>query len=239
MAPADAAVFGLQAGMGNVGYTLGGAIALAVWGIQGLAVEQVFCMMWPFFTFLFCFPMAHHYTGTSAAGGGRKLSEVAYALRILGKSLADIRSAPVYLAALGLILNLARQAPPQAVREWRVLDVLMVVGIFMQFGSVGLTVYERRLPAFWKPALGTAALKFLLSPVLMLGAVLALGMAGDERRVCLMLAVMPTAIYSVLIANLFGLNKDLANTTFLLTHCICFAVIIPAIALLALAGMLT
>ena len=38
----DQAVFGLQSGMGNVGYTLGGAICFALWGIQGLAMEQMY-----------------------------------------------------------------------------------------------------------------------------------------------------------------------------------------------------
>ena len=54
-----------------------------------------------------------------------------------------------------------------------------------------------------------------------------------------MLSVMPTALYSVLIANLFRLNTDLANTTFLLTTLFCLAVIVPAIVLLARAGLLT
>jgi predicted permease len=61
----------------------------------------------------------------------------------------------------------------------------------------------------------------------------AMGMAGatDLRPmyVCVLLSAMPTALYSVLMANLFGLNRDLANTTFILTHAICFAVTIPAI----------
>jgi hypothetical protein len=30
-------------------------------------------------------------------------------------------------------------------------------------------------------------------------------------------------------ANLFGLNKDLANTTFILTHAICLGIALPAL----------
>jgi predicted permease len=242
MAMRDRVVFALQSGMGNVGYTLGGAIAFAVWGLQGLSVEQMFCMMWPFFSFLFCWPLAHHYADpVEATDKGPRHADIAYALRILGKSLADIRSLPLYLATLGLVLNLAGTAPPQAVADpdWHVLDALMVIGIIMQFGSVGLTVRVSRLAAWWKPALGSAALKFLLCPVLMLAAVFALGITGDSLKVCLMLSVMPTALYSVLIANLFRLNTDLANTTFLLTTLFCLAVIVPAIVLLARAGLLT
>ncbi len=240
MPPADRVVFALQGGMGNVGYTLGGAIALAVWGIQGLAVEQVFCMMWPFFTFLFCFPIAHHYAGSGARAGpdGRHVGDLRYAVRILTRSLADIRSLPLYLATLGLVLNLTGVPQPHQVVRWHLVDALMIAGILMQFGSVGLTVEVRRLPAFWRPALGTAALKFVLSPVLMLGAALALGITGQALGVCLVLAAMPTAIYSVMIANLFRLNKDLANTTFLLTHLVALGLVVPAIALLARAGVL-
>ena len=45
MAPADAAVFGLQGGMGNVGYTLGGSLCFALWGLQGLALEQMLSLI--------------------------------------------------------------------------------------------------------------------------------------------------------------------------------------------------
>ena len=228
MAPADAAVFGLQAGMGNVGYTLGGAIVFVLWGIQGLALEQMFCMMWPFFAFLFCFPIARHY-GRRAAGAPAGGGLAAYALKALGQSLADVRSLPLYLATLGLALNLTGATPPGFVRRWHVIDALMVVGIFIQFGAVGMTVYAGRMVLYWKKALGSAGLKFLASPALMLGATLAMGMTGTPLYVCLLLAAMPTAIYSVLMANLFGLNKDLANTTFILTHAIGLGIALPAL----------
>jgi len=224
MPPETAAVFGLQGGMGNVGYTLGGAIAFALWGLQGLALEQMFCMMWPFFSFLFCFPIGRHYA-EAAAGRREAVSPAVYALRTLGRSLTDLRSLPLYTATLGLVLNLAGVAPPEAVRRAGVIDILMVVGILMQFGGVGMTVRARRLPAFWKPALGSAALKFLASPAVMLGVTLALGLTGEPLYVCLLLAAMPTALYSVLMANLFGLERDLANTTFILTHAIALGVV--------------
>ena len=235
MAPADAAVFGLQGGMGNVGYTLGGCLCFALWGIQGLALEQMFCLMWPFFSFLFCFPVARHY-GEAAGGPSPRVSGLAYAARTLWQSLTDIRSLPLYLATLGLMLNLRGAAPPQAIGQWHVLDVLMVAGVFMQFGGVGMTVEARRLPVFWKKSLGSAAIKFILSPLVMLAVALALGLSGEPLYVCLLLAAMPTALYSVLMANLFGLNKDLANATFILTHVICLGAILAGLAAWKIAG---
>ena len=228
--PQDRAVFGLQGGMGNVGYTLGGALCFALWGIQGLALEQMFCMMWPFFAFLFCFPIARHY-GEQAAGSplGPRPPAWRYAAGILLRSLTDLRSLPLYMVTLGLVLNVRGVAPPEAIRRWRVIDGLMVLGIFLQFGSVGLTVRVRRLAPFWKLALGTSALKFLVSPALMLGAALLLGLSGMPLYVCVLLAAMPTALYSVLMANIFGLNKDLANATFILTHVAALVVILPAL----------
>jgi len=232
---ADRIVVALQGGMGNVGYTMGGAMALALWNVQGLAVEQMFCMMWPFFTFLFCFPLAHHYAGsTTRAEGG----DAAYAIRLLGRSLADIRSLPLYLATLGLILNLMDVSPPQWFIQWHLLDALMLTGILMQFGAIGLTVQVRRLPRFWRPALGSAALKFLLSPALMLAAALAFGLTGQPLYVCLVLSAMPTALYSVLIANVFRFDCDLATTTCLLTLLLSLVFGVPTLALLARAGLL-
>jgi predicted permease len=232
MPPADAAVFGLQAGMGNVGYTLGGVLAFVLWGIQGLAIEQMFCMMWPFFAFLFCFPLGRYYA-ERASGAHEGGGFVAYAVKTLGRSLTDLRSLPLYTATLGLTLNLAGAPPPEIAHEWHIIDAMMLVGIFLQFGSVGMTVRAGRMVPYWKKALGSAAIKFLVNPLMMLVVTLAMGMAGatDLRPmyVCVLLSAMPTALYSVLMANLFGLNRDLANTTFILTHAICFAVAIPTL----------
>ena len=236
--PQDRAVFGLQGGMGNVGYTMGGALCFALWGIQGLALGQMFCVMWPFYAFLFCFPLARHY-GDRAAGSppGPRPPAWRYAADVLLRSLTDLRSLPLYMVTLGLVLNVRGVAPPEAIRRWHLIDALMVVGIFLQFGGVGLTVEARRLPAFWKPALGTAALKFLLSPALMLGAALLLGLSGVPLYVCILLAAMPTALYSVLMANLFGLNKAQANATFILTHAICLGLVLAAIVVWGAGGL--
>ena len=234
MAPADAAVFGLQGGMGNVGYTLGGSLAFALWGLQGLALEQMYCLMWPFVAFLFCFPLARHY-GQEARGGREDgLSAPAYAVRTLGRSLTDVRSLPLYTATLGLVLNLRGVSPPAAIERWHVIDILMVVGIVLQFGGVGMTVRASRLPVYWKKATGTAAVKFLVGPLLMLVTATALGMTGMPLAVCLLLATMPSALYSVLMANLFDLNRDLANATFLLTHAVCLGVVAIAAAVMYL-----
>jgi len=235
MAPADAAVFGLQGGMGNVGYTMGGSLCFALWGLQGLALEQMYCLMWPFFAFLFCFPLARHYGERARGTHLEGPSGLAYAARTLGRSLTDLRSLPLYTASLGLVLNLRGVAPPAAVERWHVIDVLMVAGIFAQFGSVGMTVRGRRLPLFWKKAAGTAAVKFLASPLLMVGVAAALGLAGTPLWACLLLAAMPSALYSVLMANLFGLNRDLAGATFILTHAVCLS----AVAVVVAAGLLT
>jgi len=275
MPPRDAAVFGLQAGMGNVGYTLGGSLSFALWGLQGLALEQMYCLMWPFFAFLFCFPLARHYgeqaardegagpapgeepsagadrlrsgppsagpatdrprgdeagarrprPGGSGPAGPAPSGPLAYALRTLARSLTDLRSLPLYLATLGLALNLGGVAPPAAVRRWHLIDALMVVGIFLQFGGVGMTVRAARLPAWWRPAVGTAALKMAACPLLALAVGPLLGLAGTPLWVTVLLAAMPSALYSVLMANLFGLNTDLASATFILTHVLCLAAV--------------
>ena len=114
--------------------------------------------------------------------------------------------------------------------------MLMVTGIVVQFGSVGMTLQARQLAASWRRALGSAAVKLVLSPVLMLGATLALGLAGEPLQVCLLLAAMPTALYSVLMAHLFGLNRDLANTTFVLTHALCLAAVAVTVLIWTLGG---
>jgi predicted permease len=224
LAPTEAGVFGLQAGMGNVGYTLGGLLCFGLWGMQGLAVEQMFCMMWPFFAFLYCFPVGRHY-GDRAAGVNEKIPLTAYALRALGRSLADLRSLPLYCATAGLVLNLSTIVPPASIKSSHVIDVLMIVGICMQFGGIGMTLRASRIRTYWRFAAASGLMKFIVSPALMLGVAWAMGLRDMPLAVCVLLAAMPTAVYSVLIANVFGLNRDLANTTFILTHIVCLSVI--------------
>jgi predicted permease len=250
----DAPIFGLQSGMGNVGYTFGGVVCFMAWGLQGLAVEQIFTMMWPFFAFLFCFPIARHYgeLATAAAGGEAQPAAPRWliVLRILRQSLLDLRSLPLYAATAGVLLNLANSSqgdmavhlreavgtglfvpPREFVEKWHILHIVMIVGIFLQFGSIGMTVRASRILVYWKAALASAAMKFLVSPLVMLGLALAMGLGGMQLQVCVVLAAAPTAVYSILMANLFGLNKDLANTTFVTTHAIAFTVLIVTMVL--------
>jgi hypothetical protein len=228
MAPAEAAVFGIQGGMGNVGYTLGGFLCLGLWGMQGLAIEQMFCMMWPFFAFLICFPIGRHY-GQIAAGVCENIPPATYALRTLGRSLGDLRSLPLYGAMAGLALNLSGLVPWPLIRDSHIIDILMFVGIFAQFGGIGMTLHAGRMPLYWRKSAGSGLLKFFVSPALMAAVAWAMGLAGTPLYVCLLLSAMPTAVYSVLMANLFGLNRDLANTTFILTHIVCLAMIVLAV----------
>ncbi len=233
---ADQALFGLQGGMGNVGYTLGGSICFALFGLQGLALEQMFCLMWPFYAFLFCFPLARHCGHQAAVEAGRAepVERPPGWWRTAGgvawRSLTDLRSLPLYLAVLGLGLNLGGRAPWPAIRRWHVIDTLMILGIFLQFGGVGMTVRVRKLWAHARLALATAGMKLVVHPLLMAATAAALGLSGLGLDVVLVLALMPTALYSVLMANLFGLNRDLANATFLLTHALVLAIVVPALA---------
>jgi predicted permease len=234
MSLTDAAVFGLQSGMGNVGYTFGGVVCFMMWGLQGLAVEQIFTMMWPFFAFLFCFPIARHYGELAAAAAGGKacpaIPRWLLVLRTLRQSLLDLRSLPLYAATAGVVLNLAKAEPPHFVNDWHIIHAVMVIGIFLQFGSIGMTVRASRIPVFWKAAVASAGMKFIVSPLVMLGLALAMGLEGMQLYACVVLAASPTAVYSILMANLFGLNKDLANTTFITTHAIAFTALISAMA---------
>jgi predicted permease len=233
--PAEAALFGLQGGMGNVGYTLGGFLCFALWGWQGLAIEQMFCMMWPFFTFLICFPIGRHY-GQVAAGVCENIPPATYALRTLGRSLGDLRSLPLYGATAGLALNLYGFIPWPLIKDSHIIDILIFIGIFAQFGSIGITLRASRVPLYWRKSVGSGLLKFFVSPALMLAVTLAMGLTGTPLYVCLLLSAMPTALYSVLMANLFGLNRDLANTTFILTHIVCLAMIVLALAVHSATG---
>jgi len=210
--------FAFGASISNIGYTLGGFVALSLLGPDALGYQFIYIVSSPFFIFLVLFPIAHHYTSASPLGP----------LELMRRSLLDVRSLPLYAVTAGLVLSLLKVPyPAEKMAEVHLIDVLLVVGIVLSYVGIGLTISLRAMRPYLVQSAVMCVLKFAVTPLLMLGIMSALGFTGIGRQLCLLLSFMPCAVYSIMIATLFRTDRDLAMTNFLVSHAVFFAVILP------------
>ena len=210
--------FAFGASISNLSYTLGGFVALSLLGPDALGYQFIYILSSPFFIFLVLFPIAHHYTSESGLG----------LLELVRRSVADLRSLPLYAITAGLVLSLTKAPyPAETLERVHLIDVLLVVGIVLSYVGIGLTISLRAMRPYLVQSVVMCGLKFAVAPLLMFGLMSALGYTGIGRQLCLLLAFMPCAVYSIMIPTLFRTDRDLAMTNFIVSHAVFFAVILP------------
>lgn len=216
----DRATFALCCGMSNLGSTGGLLVIRVLISDEALQLGLVFLLYWSFYAFLFCFPLAKHFGG-----------ERAVRLRhLLASSVVDVRMLPLVGMFAGLALAGWGPPRPDAVR-WIVYGLILASG-FMAMFAIGVTLHLRRIREFVPAYLTQGAVKFLVAPALMFALAALVGLHGIPRRVVLVQASMSQAFYSVMIANLFGLNVHLANSMFLVNTLTFLVVVFPLLAVL-------
>jgi predicted permease len=210
--------FAFGASISNISYTLGGFVALSLLGPDALGYQFVYLLSSPFFIFLVMFPLAHHYTSALTLTP----------LELVRRSLLDVRSLPLYAVSAGLALSLLGVPyPTETLERVHLVDVLLVVGIVLSYIGIGLTISLRAMRPYLLQSIVMCVLKFAVTPLLMLGIMSAIGYTGIGRQLCLLLSLMPCAVYSIMIPTLFRTDRDLAMTNFLVSHAVFFAVILP------------
>ncbi|MCK6264599.1 hypothetical protein KP803_15065 [Vibrio sp. ZSDE26] len=139
---------------------------------------------------------------------------------------------PVFIVALcavvaGVLLNQFELPRPQNFADF--LKVTVPLSSFLMITAVGMTFNVSGGKKWCKLGVSAAVLRSFgaILIVAILLSVLDLWGAyqGDLARVCLLLAVMPTAFMSVLPSVLYDLDKSLANTTWLISFLVSLLVI--------------
>jgi Predicted permeases len=193
----------------NMG-SFGTLFCFAFFGEQSLAYVAMFRLLEEFVYYLVGFPVAKLYgseSGGSAAGNPvRRLAKDPFILTLLGSMLA------------GMLLNLSPWERPAAyagVIEWIVpLFVLLLVA------SIGYNMKISKIREYVKPCFAIAATKFLIVPVFVGGIALLLGIGdlhgGMVLGVVVVLSAMPPAFTSLIPPQLYKLDVDLANSSWLL-----------------------
>ena len=223
----DRGTFALACALSNLGYTMGGLVCYFFYGSDGLALAQIYVTFWNPAIVLLIFPLANHFNPRSAQ---KSLGQVIFS------GIWHIRSACVIGLAAGITFSLLKIPYPSWIKTYHLVQILMVVGTFITYAVIGLGLHLGDIRGYTRLYLSQAGVKFVIAPLL---AVVMINLFGLEvhdlpAKVVLTQAFMPTAVYSVLISNIFGLNARLATALFVVNTGLFLLVVLPTLALVSL-----
>ncbi len=195
----------------NQGTTFGTFLAFVLAGEAGFAAASLYTLyFYPLF-FTLGLVVGRAYAAGSGVSGWR----------ILVDNLRDPAGRNCLLAvAAGILLSLF--GPPRPEVLGHLPGFTVPVTTFVYLSAIGMTLDFRRLRSSLRGAYAIGLLKFAFGPALALAAIALLGRAGLTEplwsRVILIQNCMPAAIFALVLVNLFDLDRDLANTVWLLTN---------------------
>jgi hypothetical protein len=194
----------------NIGYTLGGFIAFVLYGEVGFGLTVLYCLFFKPYYYTIGFYMAENYSSGRSSGVKDNLKRI---------FTEGIRLFPLLGLAIGVILNLFGFKRPYYIGTLN--DILIPVTTFVYMLAIGLTMNFTAVKKFKLPVLSMSFIKFIWSPVI--GILFAYlfnyqnVMEGLPLKIAIIEAFMPTAIASLVLASLFDLDQDLANSCWIFT----------------------
>ncbi|WP_299141846.1 AEC family transporter [uncultured Dialister sp.] len=218
--PLDQGSYMISMMLGNIG-TLAGLCAYVLFGEKGFAYVQLIAVPQILVIVLFCFPMAQRFyeMGTGSGDKGEKTNFL--------RLLLTPNQLPALGVAAGLFLSGLHVERPEAVGT--LFTVLIHVSAWMGMMPVG---YDLRLGS-----VGTYALKlwpifpvkFILLPAILYGLTI-LFVKDPAMITCVVLSAgAPTAIFAVAASQLYGLNVDMAESSFVTTTLTFLFVLYPLV----------
>ena len=205
--PLDQGSYMISMMLGNIG-TLAGLCAYVLFGEKGFAYVQLIAVPQILVIVLYCFPMAQRFYEIGTGSGEKGKPNF---LRLL----LTPNQLPALGVAAGLLLSGLHVERPEAVGT--LFTVLIHVSAWMGMMPVG---YDLRLGS-----VGTYALKlwpifpvkFILLPAILYGLTI-LFVKDPVMITCVVLSAgAPTAIFAVAASQLYGLNVDMAESSFVTT----------------------
>ncbi len=207
----------------NLG-SIGGLISFVFLGEQGFAMLAFYRIFEEILYYGIGFPLAKYFKTDDDN------------LNIMSR-IAEVGKDPFFLAAtsaflIGLVLNLSGIPRPS---QYETLNSYFVpIGIFMILMSIGLGMRFSSIRGHLKEGLVIAGIKHLCLPLIGAAAAWSLGLHQIENglpfKVVLLCSSMPIAFNGLIIASVYDLDLDLANTCWLLsTAALLF--VVPALAL--------
>ena len=205
------------ASMSNLGNTFGGLLCLIILGIQGSALALAYALYFVPFTFLIMFQVAGFFASADATPGWGAM---------LRTFLGDpARWAPTAAIGVGIVVNVAAPRPPECMDTVAtVLILVMTAGYSFAIG-VGLRLGAIR--QYLKPCFLMCALKFAVTPLVALLLIQCFSLTRMQQQTVFIESMTPVAIYSVVIAGVTGLARDLANSLWLVTTLVALPLVLP------------
>jgi hypothetical protein len=194
----------------NIGYTLGGFIAFVLYGEVGFGLTVLYCLFFKPFYYTIGFYMAENYSARKANGVKDNLKRI---------FTEGIRLFPLLGLAIGIILNILDFKRPIYVGNLN--DILIPATTFIYMLAIGLTMNFKAIKKFKSPIFTMSIIKFIWSPAVGILLAYLLNyqniMGGLPLKIAIIESFMPTAIASLVLASLFDLDQDLANSCWIFT----------------------
>ncbi|MFH1856877.1 MAG: hypothetical protein ABH836_06645 [Candidatus Omnitrophota bacterium] len=194
----------------NIGYTLGGFLAFVLLGEAAFGLTVLYCLYFKPFYYTVGFYMAEYY------GTETKTNIIESLKKIFTEG---VRLLPLLGLLMGVLLNLSGLKRPDFLGFVNQLLIPSSTVAFL-FG-VGMTLRLSAIGRYKTELFSMSVIKFIVSPVIGLGIAYLMGygnlMEGLPLKVVFIESVMPVAIASLVLSNLFDLDKDLSNSCWILT----------------------
>ncbi len=220
----DRGTFVLACALSNQGYTMGGLVCYLFFGAIGLGLSRIYVAFWPLLLVLVLFPLANSYSGQSAK---KSIGTVIF------EGIWHVRSLSMVGLGVGIAFSLLKVPYPHWIQTYYLLKILVIVGTFVSFGVIGLSLHLDHIGKYGRLYLSQGFVKFIIAPLVSVVLVVLLGFRAWELpgAVAVIQGFMPTAVNSVLIASLFGLNTRMASALFVVNTAIFLVLILPILAL--------
>lgn len=208
-------VMAIAGGVTNSGVTLGAYVCYRLLEPpeQAIAYALAWVSVMQVCGIVMLYPIARHYGSDPAST--RSLRELMFATFI------DWRSLPLLGALVGVLLSWAGASDGGLVDRFHLLHLLFFLGGGASYFGIGMRLrLGRSLRRYPREHAILAAVHFIAMPLLVAGLVWLINRSplpldGLGTDVVLITAFMPTAIMTVMIANLFDLDAHLAGAVWL------------------------
>lgn len=202
----------------NYGFTLGGFVCLIFLGEQALSMQTVYIFPLVVFIYLVWLPIGRYY-----GAAGEKTS----AFKSFLMAFRDITTLPLAGTLAGLALNFAGVGRPELLGDVNM--VLAYAGTTASTFTVGVTLQLGSVGAFKSENSSMAAIKFIIGPVVGYTLAKALGATQLQTQVAVILSSVPVGLFASFAASIFGLNRNLANSLFVVNTAVYLIVILPVL----------
>ncbi|MFP4250777.1 MAG: AEC family transporter [Armatimonadota bacterium] len=208
---AQAGAFTVSCMYSNMGLTYGAFVCFILLGEQGAALGMIWCIAFMPMLYTLGFVVARRY----GHDGERSVRE----------TLIDVMREPesrnpLLGLALGGILYALAPARPEV--GGAIVDFLVPFSTAIYLFAIGLSLRLTSVVTYWRESAAIGAVKFLVTPVVGLSLAWLAGYWAMEDRTLLQVVFIqsttPTAIMGLILAQLFDLDEQLANSAWLTTN---------------------